>query len=88
MAEQVFEIAALKKRVLELLRRHDRPMTTGAVALELGVPLYAADTALEVAYMAGEVEFTAGVGWNARQQEPAVRVDEGQGAINFGGEGS
>ena len=40
-------------------------MPTGAVALELGVPLYAADRALEDCRQLLEVEFVAGAGWHA-----------------------
>ena len=80
MCNEVIGIDALRKRVLELLRRHDSWMPTGAIALELGVPLYAADCALEHCYLARETEFCAGVGWRARRAEaPAAEAgDEGQ----------
>lgn len=86
MGEPVFEIEPLKKRVLELLRRHDSYMPTGAVALALEVPLWAADAALEAAYLAKEAEFAAGAGWRAIavQNLSLPREDVGQGAMDLG----
>jgi hypothetical protein len=76
MADQVFEIDALRKRALELLRRHDSYMTVGAVAMALGVPLYAADCALESAYLAREATFEAGAGWKALPVDKPALGDE------------
>lgn len=63
MGHQVFEIDALRRRCLVLLRKEDRTLTTGAVCVELGVPYWAANAGLEEARRLGEVEFTAGAGW-------------------------
>lgn len=86
MGEPVFEIDALKKRVLELLRRHDSYMPRGSVALALEVPLWAADAALESAYLAKEAEFSAGAGWRAVavQNLSVPREDAGHGDMNLG----
>ena len=46
-----------------LLQARGGYTTTGLVALELGVPLYAADAALERAYLEGMATFQAGAGW-------------------------
>lgn len=77
MAEQVFEIEALMQRVLELLRDRARALSTGMVAAELGVPLWAADRALEAAYLARLASFEAGVGWSALEAA-AARVPDGE----------
>jgi hypothetical protein len=78
VCDQVMEIDALRKRVLELLRRHDSWMTTGAIALALGVPLYAADIALECCYLAREATFEAGAGWRAEAPAAAATSSERQ----------
>lgn len=70
MPDQVYEIDRVVKRVLELLRRHDSFMTTGAVAISLDVPTYAADAALDAAHVARQVEHVAGVGWRALSADP------------------
>jgi hypothetical protein len=75
VSEQVMEIDALRRRALELLRRHDSHMPTGAVALALGVPLYAADRALECCYLAHEATFVAGAGWRALPAESPAAAD-------------
>jgi hypothetical protein len=71
MADPVFEIEPLKKRALELLRRHDSFMPAGSVAANLGVPTWAAAAALDAARLLGQVEFSAGAGWRALTQEAA-----------------
>ena len=58
-------------------------MPTGSVAIQLGVPLYAVDSALDVARGAGEVEFVAGAGWKALQADAEHEVVPGQ--MNIGG---
>ncbi len=59
-------------------------MPTGSVAIQLGVPLYAVHSALEDAYVAGEVEHAAGAGWKAlTPAEPAPEATDGQ--MNVGG---
>lgn len=63
MGHQVFEIEAVRRRCLELLRKEDRTLTTGAVCVELGLPYWATNAGLEEARRRGEVEFTAGAGW-------------------------
>ncbi len=77
VAEQVFEIEALMQRVVELLRDRARALSTGMVAAELGVPLWAADRALEAAYVARLASFEAGVGWSALEAA-AARVPDGE----------
>lgn len=83
MPDQVHEIDALRRRALDLLRRHDSYMPTGAVAYCLAVPVYAADAALEAARRAGQVQHTAGVGWRALSSEPArpMPLDDAQATL-------
>jgi hypothetical protein len=72
MAEQVFEIDPLKKRALELLRDHGGFMALGSVATGLGVPVYAAQAALDAARLRGEVEHAAASGWRALDPKPVL----------------
>lgn len=85
MSEQVYEIDALRKSVMEALRKEDRWMTTGELGLAIGAPYWAVDAALEHAYLAKEAEFVAGAGWralNASASRAAVSVDDdGQGVL-------
>lgn len=77
--EPVFEIDALKARVLQLLQERGGFTPTGTVATALGVPLWAADCALEAAFLAGEAQFEAGAGWTVREPAPAApAAEEGQ----------
>lgn len=69
--DPVFEIEALTKRVLELLRRQGGFLSTGSVAASLSVPCWAATSALDAAHRGGAVEHASGVGWRALSQEPA-----------------
>jgi hypothetical protein len=63
MGDPVYQIDKLRERVLELMRKEDRRMSTGEVAAAIGVEFWAVETALESAYGARQVEFTAGAGW-------------------------
>jgi hypothetical protein len=85
VCDEVIEIDALYRRVLDLLRRHDSWMPTGAVALALGVPLYAADRALEYCYLGREAEFQAGAGWRALPVEGPAAGDVDQLQLDEGG---
>ena len=74
------------QRALALLRRHDDYMTAGTMAMELGVPLYAAACAMEAAYQAGDVLYTQGLGWRALVDRPApAPVAQEQDGLNLGG---
>jgi len=82
MPEQIFEIEPIRKRALQVLRQHGDYLPVGTIAVQLGVPLYAADCALETAYLAREVEFVAGLGWRIAPSVTApVAIDERQQAI-------
>ncbi|UUZ68055.1 hypothetical protein LP416_27710 [Polaromonas sp. P2-4] len=70
MSEQIYDKAALRKRAVEHLRKHGSHLTSGQMAMALGVQLWAAEQALEDAYQAKELHFTAGVGWVAMPVAP------------------
>ncbi len=65
MAEQVYDKAALRKKCVEALRRTGSHMSTGMVTMAVGAQMWAVDQALEDAYQAKEVTFSAGIGWLA-----------------------
>lgn len=73
MADKAIDLEEVRGRAVELLRREDRYMTTGELSVELGVPFWGTDHALERAYLACEVVFSAGVGWKAAPAEPTKR---------------
>lgn len=70
MPEHIFEIEPVKRRVVALLQANQRPMTTGQVCLELQLPFYAVDRALDVARGEHLVQFAPGVGWEAMPAVP------------------
>lgn len=63
MSEQVYEKEAVKKQVLAQLRAAGCAQTTGRVTLATKFPFWAVERVLEELYLAKEVLFTAGVGW-------------------------
>ena len=63
MAEQVYEKAAVKREVMAHLRQAQGHQTTGRVTLATKFPFWAVAPVLEEMYVAKEVLFTAGVGW-------------------------
>lgn len=63
MDQQVFEIEAVRKRCLDLLRKEDRTMPAGEIAMQLGLPLWAVNSGLDSARVAGLARFTGGAGW-------------------------
>lgn len=67
MADQVFEVAAVKRRVLDVLAGAGGALSTGQVAARLGLPLWPVDAALEDAFLCREAVFAAGVGWQLAQ---------------------
>lgn len=82
MGEQIYDKAALHKRVLALLRENGEPMITGHVAVGLALPFWAVELALEDAWLAKEVVFTPGVGWAALALPVAMAAsDAAQGEI-------
>jgi len=83
MSEEVFEIEALRKRVVDVLRKEDRWMTTSELTTAVGAQYWAVDRVLEYAYLGKEAEFVAGAGWRALEQgrQPATANDEGQGVL-------
>ncbi len=87
MAEQIFEIEAIKRRALDCLRGADGALSTGMVACRLGLPLWAVDAALEEAFRSGEAEFTAGQGWRVVQAVPVPPVAQPLSLHVFGREG-
>lgn len=64
MDQQVFEIEAVRKRCLDLLRKEDRTMTAGEVAMQMGLPLWAVNAGLDSARVARLARFTGGAGWS------------------------
>lgn len=71
MPEQIYDKEQLRKRVLEQLRQRGTRQTTLQVSTAIGVQYWAAEQALEDAYQAREVTFSAGAGWLV--QEPASK---------------
>lgn len=65
MADQIYNKDVLRVRAVAHLKKHGGHLTTGQMALALGVQLYAVDQVLEDAYQMGEVTFSAGAGWQA-----------------------
>lgn len=72
MGHQVFEIEAVRKRVLDLLRKEGRTMAAGSIALALGLPLWAVTAGLDSARTAGLAEFAPGAGWTAGNEVTAA----------------
>lgn len=68
MADQIYNKDALRLRAVAHLKKHGGHLSTGQMALALGVQLYAVDQVLEEAYQMGEVTFAAGAGWQAKPE--------------------
>ena len=82
MTEQIYDKQKLHKRVLQALREAGGHLTTGQVAMALGVQIWAADQALEEAYRNKEALFTAGAGWKLRPvAEKCEQADDEQPAL-------
>lgn len=93
MADQVFEIEAVKRRALDALAGASGALTTMQVAGRLGLPFWSVDAALEDAFRCREAVFTAGEGWRlaapvavplAGDARPAVPVQGCFGLTVFG----
>lgn len=67
MPNQIYEKEKLRRTLLEHLRQKGTHQTSVQVAAEVGVQFWAAEQALEDAYQAREVTFTAGAGWLAAE---------------------
>lgn len=65
MPEQIYNKEALRTRALAHLKKHGDHLTSGQMAMAMGVQIYAVELVLEDAYQAGEVTFEAGAGWIA-----------------------
>ena len=86
MPEQVFELEPLTKRAVAFLQQRGDWVPTGSIALELKVPLYAADAALERAYLASQAEFCAGAGWRALEAPQALPSTAPQQGLDLAGD--
>lgn len=72
--DQVYEIEAVRKQCLDLLRKERRTLTAGEVAMALRLPLWAVQAGLDSARTARLAFFHAGTGWglaNAVAWRPA-----------------
>ena len=81
MPEPIFELRPLVERALQVLRERGGFTPAGDVAMQLEVPFWAAERALEAAYLSHRVTFTAGAGWRALDEGEARPVpggDDGQ----------
>ena len=67
---QVFEIAAVRKRCVDLLRKDGGAMTAGAITVQLGLPFWAVLAGLYNASDAGEAKFVDGTDWQAIEGAP------------------
>lgn len=65
MPDQIYDKDQLRQRVLELLRQRGTHQTTLQVSHAIGVQYWAVEQALEDAWQAREVTFSAGAGWLA-----------------------
>lgn len=80
MDQQVFEIEAVRKQCLDLLRKEGRTLTAGEVAMTLRLPLWAVNAGLDSARMAALARFTGGAGWSLVEpvaQRPALEDCQG-----------
>lgn len=59
MVDQVFRIGDLRDRVLALLHKQSTPMTAGAIARELGLPIWAVEAGLDAAFTGDLLSFNA-----------------------------
>lgn len=86
MAEQVYEIEALRKQALDALRQGDKWMSPGQIALAVGVPLWALLPAMESARLAGLAVWDAASSqWCLGAQDAPRIVDQaGLGLIGGG----
>lgn len=71
--DQFYEIEAVRKQCLDLLRKDGRTRTAGEVAMELRLPLWAVQAGLDSARTAGLTIFVGGWGWSLVDPE-ATRV--------------
>lgn len=80
MAEQIYEISVVQAKAVAALRAREAHMSTGMVATAISMPFWAVDRALEDAYLAKQVTFSAGIGWLAMPEDtkPARAGDEAQ----------
>lgn len=80
---QIFEIEAVRKKCLDLLRKEGRPMTTGEICLTLGLPFWAVQAGMDSARVGGLATFAGGAGWSVAQPaEPALQeAEEQQGGL-------
>lgn len=63
MGEHIYDKALLRKRVIQFLKDAGTHQTSAQVALGTGSEFWAVEQALEDAYQARELTFTAGMGW-------------------------
>lgn len=63
MADQIFRVEDLRKKVLDLLRTKVQPMKSGGIAMALGLPLWAVFTALDSAVVAELVVYDPAHGY-------------------------
>lgn len=82
MDQQVYEIEAVRKRCLDLLRAEARVMTPGEICMQLGLPFWAVMAGLDSARTARLAVFTPGCGWHVQGvQAPHPVIDEEQGDL-------
>ena len=82
MAEQVYEIEAVRKQCLDHLRKEGRTLTAGQICLALQLPHWAVQAGLDSARVAGLASFAGGAGWSlAAPAAPAPRADAEQGGL-------
>jgi hypothetical protein len=65
MCDQVYRIGDLRKKVVDALRKRNAPTTSGALCVELGLPLWAVAAGLDAAAVAGMVDFSSPLGYRA-----------------------
>jgi hypothetical protein len=85
MGEPIYDIEQLLTAALESLQRRGTWTQVWQVAQDMGVPLWAADRALETAYIAGKAVFQAGAGWRLIDQAEAAVQEHEQPGLNLEG---
>ena len=71
MGDGVYRIEQLRDQVVAALRVSAVPVTAGALALKLHLPLWAVLAGLEAAQLGGLVQFEAGAGYRLAHEAPA-----------------
>lgn len=79
--KQTYEIEAVRKQCLDLLRKEGRTLTAGQIAMELRLPMWAVHAGLDSARTARLALFTPGAGWSLDGVITTPPVEHEQGGL-------